>query len=287
MSTNPTQYRLFAVDDFRLQTGMLVGSAFYAFAISEVNKRLSIPGGVTIWQNEARRLVHFQVPSFVRIAAMEPTVGRVQAVRDAVRHAETRADENWSRVVRLRAKIRHIDPSTFPAPSKDRQQQFFREVLERCEAALSQPSSSESRLPHPALEPWDYVSSALVFQFQSRIAACNACLATEVGWWEDRVDTYFDSRLGGWTRIHGRHRRLLNWTEAACRCIDVDEAWAFAAQEVAMLSGMDKEALVLPDKAELAEQSLQRALVITKPRSAFARKGTRCRITSYLRYCPN
>lgn len=206
-----------------------------------------------------RRLVQLQIPAFVRIAETEPRLDRLQAVRDALHNAAT-----WSRIVRFREKNSQIDPSPIPGLAEQQEAAFFREVLTRCEAALKDQFSSDSQLPFPAFEPWDYVSASLVFHFQQHIAELNVCLSHEAGWWEDRVDTYLD-RLTGWARIHRHDRQLGDRAKAANTCIDVDQAWTFAVLEVENLSGINKEALVLPDKTSLIAQILNRALAITKP----------------------
>jgi hypothetical protein len=148
-----TQRGAFGPDEFRLQIGQFVGSAFFARAIAEVTKTISTPGAASIWENEARRLVRLQLPTFLRRAATAPKVDRLQDVRNAVHCGAKTTDEVWSKLIRLRAKTWHVEPSAIRILNKNQETEFFDDMLARCEGELTRSSLlAVPRFPLPAFQ---------------------------------------------------------------------------------------------------------------------------------------
>ncbi len=204
-----------------------------------------------LWDNEAKRLLDLQLPSWIASAPTNARFSRAKALERAISQIENGATKVWATVVRGAAKRRETEPSTLWLP--DRQEldtAFFSWARANCAAALKGPKVERiPASPEYVFAVWDHVCAALAYRFQHGISTINDYL-THLIWFEDRVDTYLDGRLCDWIAIW-RGRPKLN-LEAAIRAgvdlVPVDRIWNFAVTEIGRQLGKPASELLLPNR---------------------------------------
>jgi hypothetical protein len=251
MGLTEMHLRPFDAQGFVLLLEMYINSALYSLAVANMPAS-NDPTGRNISTNETRRLVRLQLPLFVKVADVTRSVDRLQAVREAVEHVESRADRLLADVARRRATRSEFDPSRLRLPGSRQKARFFSDVFRRCEIALmSESGGSSDRLPEVSFPAFDAVSAALVFQVQSAIALLSGFADGDRLWWEDRVHTHMD-RLETWTQTPSvRQQRADTILTAGLSCIDVSACWSFAVQECSVILQVPEDQLVLPSKTEM------------------------------------
>ena len=161
MGLTEMHLRPFDAQGFVLLVEMYINSALYSLAVANMPAS-NDPTGRNISTNETRRLVRLQLPMFVKVADVTRSVDRLQAVREAVEHVESRADRLLADIARRRATRSEFDPSRLRLPGSRQKARFFSDVFRRCEIALmSESGGSRDRLPEISFAAFDAVSAAL------------------------------------------------------------------------------------------------------------------------------
>jgi hypothetical protein len=221
---------------------------FYQARFAEANGG---PNVDPLWDNEAKRILDLQLPSWIAIAPTDGRFGRANAVNRAITQIENGAAKVWATVVSRHAA--RSASSRFADRLPDRQgleTAFFSLVRANCATALQNPKGRRiSASPEHVFTVWEHACAALAYYYEAEIAAENGYL-THVIWFEDRVDTHLDGRLCDWITIW-RDRPKLDQTaviQAGVGLVPVDPIWDFAVNEIARQVGKPASELLLPNR---------------------------------------
>jgi hypothetical protein len=225
----------------------------------------------TIWDNEARRLIDLQLPSWILIACTNGRFSRANAVEEAVAKSEGLTDRHWARTAKAIEENNKEDRRAKWLP--DRQQfetTFLSWVRTNCAAALA--GEAPERMPGPperVYDVWNYVSAALTYFFEEEIATINQ-YSTYTLWRRDRVSTFLD-RLSDWIEIWGRgtKRNPLPVLRTSLNLIMKDRIWDFGVSEIALQLGKPSNEIFLPNREALEADFFAR---VAKVRAAARRK---------------
>jgi len=209
------------------------------------------PDADPLWDNEAKRLLGLQLPSWITGAPTNGRFSRTNAINQAITQIENGALKVWSTVIRRKAE--GSASSRFPAGLPDRQEletAFFSSVRTNCAAALRGPKPG--RMPAPpqyVFTVWEHVCAALTYNVQKEVAIANGYSA-HIIWFEDRVDTYLEGRLCDWIDIWRRRTKLDQAAviRAGVDLVPVDRIWDFAVSEIARQLGKPANELLLPNR---------------------------------------
>jgi len=224
---------------------------FYHARFAEAD---GVPNADPLWDNEAKRLIDLQLPSWIASAPTNGRFSRAKALESAISQIENGAAKVWATVISRNAKGSASNSSAPHLPDrKELEPAFFSWVRANCATALQ--GAKARRLPASpeyVFVVWDHVCAALAYSFQNEIATINGYL-THVIWFEDRVDTHLEGRLVDWINIR-RRRAKLDLTAAIRAGIDlvpVDPIWNFALNEIARQIGKPSSELLLPKREDI------------------------------------
>jgi hypothetical protein len=209
------------------------------------------PDADPLWDNEVRRLLDLQLPSWIASAPTNGRFSRANALERAISQIENGATKVWATVVSRHAARSASNPLAVRPP--DRQEletAFFSWVRANCATALQGPQARRTPAStEHVFTAWDHISAALGYSFQHEIATINGYLS-HVIWFEDRVDTYLEGRLCDWIRIW-RSRPKLDQAAVIRTAVDlvpVDRIWDFAVKEIARQLSKPASELLVPNR---------------------------------------
>jgi len=232
------------------------------------------PDADPLWDNEAKRLLDLQLPSWIASAPTNGRFSRANAVESAISQIENGAAKVWSRVASRHAA--RSASNLFAVRLPDRQNletAFFSWVRGNCAAALQgQKGRRMPASPEHIFTVWEHVCAALAYCYEREIAIANGYLANVI-WFEDRVDTHLDGRLCDWVTIW-RSRPKLDQAAVIRDGIDlvpVDRIWDFAVNEIARQVGKPASELLIPNRQAVEAVFFKRVDAV----SAAALRGER------------
>lgn len=237
----------------QLQLWVLIESALHAsFAahIAEVNGLRNL---LRTWASEVRRLTQFHIPMFVRLAAVEHRVDKLDAVRHGCIRTGELADRTWVRALESAQSMSSIDTVGRKPIATGKNVELFDRIITACAKALERPAGQTAELPEYAYVVWNCATTALTHGFQSAIAHVNSALEAESAWWRESVCTHTDVILTTWLEIVGHRPWVEEAVEAGIGSVDYEHAWEFACAETAKMLVSSTDSLKLPDRAEQQE----------------------------------
>ena len=273
MTSKPPRKTGYALNraDYIYHVRLLIESGLSYFLDARIRRDDASQSVDTIWDNEARRLIDLQLPSWILIACTNGRFSRANAVEEAVAKSEGRTDRHWARPAKALEENNKEDRRTKWLP--DRQQfetTFFSWVRTNCAAALA--GEAPERMPVPperVYDVWNYVSAALTYYFEEETATINR-YSTYTLWWGDRVSTFLE-RLSDWIEIWGRgtKRNPLPVLRTSLNLIMKDRIWDFAVSEIALQLGKPSNEIFLPNRETLEADFFAR---VAKVRAAARRR---------------
>ena len=273
MTSKPPRKTGYALNraDYIYHVRLLIESGLSYFLDARIRRDDASQSVDTIWDNEARRLIDLQLPSWILIACTNGRFSRANAVEEAVAKSEGLTDRHWARTAKAIEENNKEDRRAKWLP--DRQQfetTFLSWVRTNCAAALA--GEAPERMPGPperVYDVWNYVSAALTYFFEEEIATINQ-YPTYTLWWGDRVSTFLD-RLNDWIEIWGRgtKRNPLPVLRTSLNLIMKDRIWDFGVSEIALQLGKPSNELLLPNRESLEAIFFAR---VTKVRVAARRR---------------
>ena len=273
MTSRPPRKPGYALNraDYIYHIKLLIESGISYFLNARIRRDDASQSVDTIWDNEARRLIDLQLPSWILIACTNGRFSRANAVEEAVAKSEGRTDRHWARTAKAIEENNKEDRRAKWLP--DRQQfetTFLSWVRTNCAAALA--GEAPERMPGPperVYDVWNYVSAALTYFFEEEIATINQ-YSTYTLWRRDRVSTFLD-RLSDWIEIWGRgtKRNPLPVLRTSLNLIMKDRIWDFGVSEIALQLGKPSNEIFLPNREALEADFFAR---VAKVRAAARRK---------------
>ena len=224
------------------------------------------PDADPLWDNEVRRLLDLQLPSWIASAPTNGRFSRANALERAISQIENGAAKVWATVVSRHAA--RSASSRFAARLPDRQELetvFFSSARANCATALQGPQARRTPAStEHVFTAWDHISAALGYSFQHEIATINRYL-THVIWFEDRVYTHLDGRLCDWITIWRRRPKLDQAAviRTAVDLVPVDQIWDFAVNEIARQVGKPANELLLPNQQAIEVAFFSRVDVVS------------------------
>ena len=191
--------------------------------------------------NEARRLVDLQIPSWISVAPANGRFSRAKAVEKAIGQIEGNSHLMWKAIVKGVTK-----PASEIPDQQQSEAAFFSWVRSNCSAAIGRPAERMAASPERALEVWNHASAALTYRFELEIGALNG-YSLPVAWWNDPLKTFLES-LKCWIKVYRENASSAAAIRAGVDMVLVDRIWKFARTEIARQMGKHPDELRLPDR---------------------------------------
>ena len=156
-------------EEYMFQAGSLICRALFYYFHARIDDAENTD---PLHENEVRRLIDSQLPSWIAIAPTNGRFSRDKAIEEEVDQVLRKTNRTWTTVVKGAARRREADPSTLRPP--DRQEletAFFSWVRANCATALQGPKArrTPASMEH-VFTVWDHACAALAYSFQNEIA---------------------------------------------------------------------------------------------------------------------